>query len=207
MRAVNLLPLFFYQNMAQVRIVNPGAVLGTYIVPLNLMKEHLRVSGTAEDTLITAYIDSAAEYVSSVANRSFKYQYDLNVYVYLDRGEHYAKIRRVSDLTMYQVRYKNDQGGYTLMDPADYIFDGECYPAVIEIKNEPSDITEDTNDAVYRVWLKGGESASALPKQFRLAMMLLVSHYYTNREAEYVGGITTELKEGVKRLLNTVRKF
>lgn len=192
--------------MAQVRIVNPS-VVGTQIVPLDLMKEHLRVSGTAEDALITSYIDSAAEYVASVANRSFRYSVDLNVYVYLDRGEHYAKIRRATNLTINQVRYKNNEGGFSLMDEGDYVFNGECYPSTFEIKKVPSDITADTDDAVYRVWLKGGESASALPKQFRLAIMLLVSHYYTNREAEYVGGITTELKEGVKRLLNTVRKF
>lgn len=192
--------------MAQVRIVNPS-VVGTQIVPLDLMKEHLRVSGTAEDALITSYIDSAAEYVASVANRSFRYSVDLNVYVYLDRGEHYTKIRRATNLTMNQVRYKNNEGGFSIMDPADYVFNGECYPATFELKTPPSDLTADTDDAVYRVWLKGGEPASGLPKQFRLAVMLLVSHYYTNREAEYVGGITTELKEGVKRLLNTVRKF
>lgn len=192
--------------MAQVRIVNPG-IVGTQIVPLDLMKEHLRVSGTAEDTLITSYIDSASEYVASVSNRAFKYQYDLNVYVYMDRGEHYAKIRRVTNLSVYEVRYRNNEGGYTTMDPSEYVFAGEAYPATIEIKSVPSDITADTDDAIYRVWLKGGEPAAQLPRQYRMAIMLLVSHYYTNREAEYVGGITTELKEGVKRLLNTVTRF
>jgi hypothetical protein len=36
---------------------------------------------------------------------------------------------------------------------------------------------------------------------------MLVAHYDAHREAEYVGGITTEIKEGVQRLLGSVRRY
>lgn len=193
--------------MAQIRITN-NYVDGTQLVSLNDMKDHLRVSGTEEDDLIKAYMDAACDYMSSVAGRTFKYSGgEANVYLYMSKDELYGTVRRADEITFYQARYKNDAGGYSTMDAEDYVVNTETYPATFKIKNVPDDITDDDTDATYRIWFKGGEDVSLLPKQFKIAMMLLVSHYYTNREAEYVGGITTELKEGVKRLLNTVKKF
>jgi len=193
--------------MAQIRITNSN-IDGTQIVSLNDMKDHLRVSGTDEDDLIKAYMDSAADYMASVSGRTFKYgSNEANVYLYLSRDEVYGTIRKADNLTLYQARYKNDEDGYGIMDAADYVANTETYPSTFKIKSVPSDITTNETEAVYRIWFKGGEAAESLPNQFRMAMMLLVSHYYTNREAEYVGGITTELKEGVKRLLGTVKMF
>ena len=193
--------------MAQVRITN-SYVNAQELVSLSQMKDHLRVSGSDEDDLILAYMNAASDYISSVANRTFRYSGgDANVYLYLDRFEHYSSVRRATNLTLNQVRYKNNEGGYSIMDPSDYVANIETYPATFTIKNAPQDLVEGDNEALYRIWFKGGEPVSGLPHQFRAAMMLLVAHYYTNREAEYVGGITTEIKEGVKRLLTTVKLF
>lgn len=193
--------------MAQIRITN-NFTDGTQLVSLDEMKDHLRVSGADEDTLIKSYMDAACDYMASVSGRTFKYSGgEANVYLYLSRYENYGAVRGAKDLTVYQVRYRNDEDGYTIMDPEDYVIETDTYPATFKVKNVPNDITSDDTASVYRVWFKGGEDVTSLPSQFRIAMMLLVSHYYTNREAEYVGGITTELKEGVKRLLNTVKNF
>ena len=55
--------------------------------------------------------------------------------------------------------------------------------------------------------LEGGDNVKDLPRQYRQAMLLLVGHYDSQREAEYVGGLTTEIKEGVQRLLATVKVY
>jgi rod shape determining protein RodA len=60
---------------------------------------------------------------------------------------------------------------------------------------------------VYRITLAGGDNVKDLPRQYRQAMLLLVGHYDSQREAEYIGGLTTEIKEGVQRLLATVKVY
>lgn len=55
--------------------------------------------------------------------------------------------------------------------------------------------------------LKGGQDARELSPRFRQAVLLLVGHYDMNREAEYTGGISTELKEGVRRLVSSMIRY
>lgn len=65
----------------------------------------------------------------------------------------------------------------------------------------------DYNRDFWQLHLKAGTAFGSLPKQYRQAALLLVGHYYNMREAENIGGITTELKEGVSRLIQSVRQF
>ena len=58
-----------------------------------------------------------------------------------------------------------------------------------------------------RVTIEGGEPLTSVPRAYRQAALLLVGHYDTQREAEYTGGITSEIKEGVNRLLASVRSY
>jgi len=52
-----------------------------------------------------------------------------------------------------------------------------------------------------------GTSMNSLPHQYVQAALLLIGHYYNMREAEVVGGITNEVKEGVRRLVASVRQY
>lgn len=84
----------------------------------------------------------------------------------------------------------------------------ETYPVVIDWRDleEPEDI-HPRADRVYRIVLSGGDNVADLPRQYRQAMLMLVAHYDSQREAEFVGGLTTEVKEGVQRLMATVRAY
>jgi hypothetical protein len=48
---------------------------------------------------------------------------------------------------------------------------------------------------------------SQAPLQVLEAILLLVGHYYNQREAEHIGGITSTVKEGVDRLLISAKKY
>ena len=65
----------------------------------------------------------------------------------------------------------------------------------------------DYNRDFWKLHLTAGTPFESLPKQYKQAALLLVGHYYNMREAENIGGITTELKEGVRRLIQSVRQF
>ena len=84
----------------------------------------------------------------------------------------------------------------------------DVYPIEIDYMDlgQPIDI-HDRDKQVYRITLSGGDNVKDLPRQYRQAMLLLVGHYDSQREAEYIGGLTTEIKEGVQRLLATVKVY
>lgn len=193
--------------MAEVKIRN-ATVKGTDFVSLDLMKQHLRVENSEEDTLIKAYMDSAAQYIESVSGRVFTYSNSTpQARVFVDANEREAFVRRINNLSLVTASYKDKDGVKHVLPEDNYALMTDTYPAVIRIKKEPSDLMKEDPEGAYMFLLSGGEAASDAPAQFKMAMFLLVSHYYTNREAEYVGGISTELKEGVKRLMNTVKRF
>lgn len=83
------------------------------------------------------------------------------------------------------------------------------YPIYIDVSNglalieDPSDYDED----FWMLELTAGTALGSLPKQYKQAALLLVGHYYNMREAENVGGISSELKEGVQRLMASARQY
>ncbi len=93
------------------------------------------------------------------------------------------------------------------------LFDGQVitdrYPMYLDIKKLatlPTDASKYNEDYV-RLVVDAGTAYSALPMQYVQAALLLVGHYYNMREAENIGGITTEVKEGVHRLIQSVRQY
>lgn len=86
------------------------------------------------------------------------------------------------------------------------------YPIWIDIHKgcdhkQVGDNGTDYNRDFWKLHLTAGTPFESLPKQYKQAALLLVGHYYNMREAENIGGITTELKEGVRRLIQSVRQF
>lgn len=86
------------------------------------------------------------------------------------------------------------------------------YPCYFDLSKYEKAIGEDniyTSDEAdfARIYMIAGTELASLPKQYKQAALLLVGHYYNMREAENIGGITTEVKEGVHRLLQSVRQF
>lgn len=84
----------------------------------------------------------------------------------------------------------------------------DTYPIAIDwsAAGKPGDLHPRKKD-VYQMTFTGGDNVRSLPRQYRQAMLLLVGHYDSQREAEYIGGLTTEIKEGVQRLLATVKVY
>lgn len=84
----------------------------------------------------------------------------------------------------------------------------ETYPITLDWTQagHPDDIN-DREYNVYKFELTGGDNVRDLPRQYRQAMLLLVGHYDAHREAETLGAVTNELKEGVMRLLSSVKQY
>lgn len=111
----------------------------------------------------------------------------------------------IAELAVLAVDFQQGALGAGMADA--FIFT-DTYPVEIDWTemDTPSDI-HSRDKQVYRIVLTGGDNVKDLPRQFRQAMLLLVGHYDSQREAEYIGGLTSEVKEGVHRLMATVKQY
>ena len=193
-----------------------------------LLRSHVRAIDNSEDDLLKIYLDAALDYMQELSDRLLG-SHTVVVNLDYDEAVHYhgvtiPKCQEISaDLTIKYRKKDNtmsedilsDQVGEPAVSNADYISDLEYiwqkdrYPAIINLRNLPDKLTEhsDFDEDFVELTFTAGTALASLPKQYKQAALLLVGHYYNMREAENIGGITTELKEGVRRLIQSVRQF
>lgn len=200
------------------------------LVPLSIVRDHLRYEQGEADELINSYLRASMDYMMTVTNRVFcsstpasheDSNYALvsgqpallsTVVTYLDRYDTNSiqTLRNITgSYTVDDIQYLDTSGAYVSYLDAKANVRNTGYPVQIDfLKAEaPEDLNEDQDYDLYKVTMTGGENVKHLPKQFTQAALMLVAHYDSQREAEYVGGITTEIKEGVQRLLASVRRY
>lgn len=194
---------------------------------LTLMRNHVRAIDNSDDELLKVYLDAALDYMQSMSDRLLG-SHDVRVYVdhsELSRGITLPIVNQVSD--DFKVSYRKEDGTYSadilsaeVGDPAaanaDYLEDLEYviikdqYPPYLFFKNLTELVhNKDTQFAkgYLKITCTAGTALANLPMQYKQAALLLVGHYYNMREAENIGGITMELKEGVRRLMASVRQY
>jgi hypothetical protein len=82
----------------------------------------------------------------------------------------------------------------------------EQYPAQFDL-SELCNLVDCDDGTMFRIRMSCGTDWSGLPMQYTQAALLLIGHYYNMREAEAIGGVTAEVKEGVHRLIASVRQY
>lgn len=187
-----------------------------------LLRDHVRAIDDSEDTLIKVYLDAAIDYMQELSNRVLG---SSSVEVYLDKDEIQKgdiiipKCQNVSSIAIFYRKKDNTYSSdITNSHTADYVAGATSdkyivlkhrYPMIVnlrdilELLDEPSEFDRD----LIKLTFTSGTSLDVLPAQYKQAALLLVGHYYNMREAESIGGITTEVKEGVHRLIQSVRQF
>lgn len=194
---------------------------------LALLRSHVRAIDDSEDDLIKLYLDSAIDYMQELSDRLLG-THDVVVTLDYDEVIHHhgvtiPKCQNIGSTLAIKYRKKdnsfsNDVTAATLAENApnpdyledfEYIWQKDRYPALINLRNLPGELNEHSkfDEDFVELTFTAGTALASLPKQYKQAALLLVGHYYNMREAENIGGITTELKEGVRRLIQSVRQF
>jgi len=198
-------------------------------VPLSIIRGHLRYEQGEADDLIKSYLEAAMDYMLTVTNRVFcssvpaqheDSNYNLasvsakksTVVVYLDRLEvnEIQTLRNITGTyTVEAIDYLDTSGDYVAYVDDKTRVRNTGYPLQVDFTGTepPVDLNEDQDYDLYKITLEGGENVKDLPKQFTQAALMLIGHYDSHREAEFFGGITTEVKEGVQRLLGSVKRY
>ncbi len=147
-------------------------------VSLETVKAHLRVSGSAEDTLLAAYLQAAREMGEGVARRAFMTQ---TLRLTLDDFPSNAilKLPRPPLQSVGAVTYLDRDGiehAWT-----DFMMDARSEPGRIVFNSLPNASLSESG-AVAVEFTAGYESAADVPGIFIQAILMTVAVWYENRE-------------------------
>lgn len=191
-------------------------------------KEHLRVSSADQDTVIGNQIKAAREYCEGVLNRqlmpaTLKFYLDLfPCHTYwlersLERDESSAEaiivprppfisITPDATYTTLGIQYVDTAGSTQTISASDYRVDSVSEPARITPaygSSWPS--ARYVVNAISVTYRAGYANAAAVPFAIKQAMLMLIGHWYEQRESVVVGSISKEVEFAVHALLQPYR--
>lgn len=182
--------------------------------PLTLqeVKDHLRVDASADDTLITALIQSAREGAEAHTNRALIEQtWELKLDAF-PKGAIYIPKSPVQSVS--SIQYIDLSGDTQTLAAADYIVDTNSEPARITPAYLETWPDEQERINAVTVTFVAGYSAGAgsptdyaenVPELIKSAMKLAIGERYENREDTVVATVIQELPTSSKDLLNSYR--
>lgn len=189
--------------------LSAGARVGGTAAPVTLddIKDHLRIDGTAEDAVLSAYLSACIERVEGVK----------------------AHVLQPRQFTLALRGWRGSEiliPRYPLIsiDSVTYLQQGETTPATLSsslymtetVKRPPRLVMRD--DALYpsdelengypvTVTFTAGYEDGAYPAMDVHAIKLMCGHYYEHREAVVTGTIAAEIPAGLHDLLMTGRMW
>jgi uncharacterized phiE125 gp8 family phage protein len=158
-------------------------------VSLSEAKEHLRITGTDEDALITTFIEAAREYCEEYQNRAYITQtWDLSLDEFPDSPYSLPKppLQSISS-----IKYYDQDGTEDEFNASNYLVDTASVKGRVSLaygKSWPSVGLQPMNGVIIQFIAGYGDAGSDVPERIRNAIKVLVGQIYENREA-------TDIKE------------
>jgi len=172
------------------------------VVSLSEAKDHLRVSNTADDTLITNLILAATQAAQNYTNRFF---INHSVRMDCDTWEETLYFYKSPVFSSTTVEYYGTSATiYDVWDSSNYIVDKVHEPARLLLQADKSypDLA-DRKAAIKITYVSGyGTAASDVPQAIKQAVLLMVGNFYENRQEVVVGRIATEMPKSAQYLLD-----
>ncbi|MBO9321651.1 MAG: phage head-tail connector protein [Roseiflexus sp.] len=168
-------------------------------VSLTEAKAHCRVDGADEDSLIESLIATARNVVEEQIGRALITQ---TLELRIDAWPILLYLPRPPVISVDSITYTDDNGVTAILDPDAYMLRTGVEPAYIRFNSARLPTVNLADDAAITVrYIAGyGVAAQKVPRSIRHAILLLVGHYYANREA-VAPGAQTVLPYAVETLL------
>ncbi len=187
-------------------------VTGPTSEPLTLAdaKTHLRVDIDDDDALIEALVVAAREYVERICRPqlaliSQTWRWISDVYPGTTLELRPYPLQSVTSITV-----TDDAGADTVVSSSDYLVDTSSEPGRVRLKSAaswPSVDLRELNGFAVEFVAGFGDDASDVPQQIRQAMLLLIGHWYENREPQITSGaVPASLAFTVQSLLGAWRR-
>lgn len=177
--------------------------------PLTLTeaKTHLRVDGSDDDTYITSLITVARKYCEGFQNRAYITQtYDLTLDAFPINN---ITLKPPPIQSVTSIKYYDTAGTEYTFDASNYIVDTDSEPGRISLgylKTWPIITLQPINGVKIRFTAGYGDAASSVPETVKQAMLLLIGHWYENREPVITGmSVSSEIEFTARALLSMDR--
>ena len=177
-------------------------------VTLDEAKAQCRVDLSDDDALITALIVAAREYLEGLDWRAWMTQ---TVEYWLDDWPRnfVIDLPRPPVQSVTSIKYYDIHDAEFTFASTNYFVDTITEPARIGLNwncNWPPESLRAVN-AVCVTYVAGWPAQEYFPQRLKQAMLLLIGHWYENREASTVGAVNRQIELGVKDLLGLDRGF
>lgn len=186
--------------------MNTSLVTAPAAEPVTLAeaKNHLRVDITDDDILIESLILVARNTCEGISNHKFITQtWD----IFMDAfpgGDEFILPKSLSPLiSVTHIKYTDEDSNQSTFNSSNYAVDTYSDPGRIRLTkdaNWPSDELYVINAVEVRVVVGYGDDAN-IPQEYKQAILLLLGHWYENREQVTVGEVAREIPMGVEALL------
>lgn len=154
-------------------------------VSLSEAKLHCRVDVSADDALITALITAAREEIERASRHALITQtWDYYLDEWPDGDELELPVAPLQSVT--SVQYTDDAAVTATLSSGAYVVDTASRPGRLKLKSGqswPTVTLAALNGVVVRFVAGFGSSGSNVDQSLRQAMLLLIGHWYENREA------------------------
>lgn len=177
--------------------------------PITLAQAKLQVKvetgDTDDDALITALIIAARQYCEGYQNKAYINQ---TITLKMNRFVSHIRLPRSPLGSVTSINYLDTAGDSQLLSTDVYAVDTTSKPGLITLKaNQFYPQVQRIHHAITIVYVAGtGADATNVPQTLKQAMLLLVAHWYDNRNAACDVKLE-EIPFAVKSLLNIDRCF
>lgn len=152
-------------------------------------KSHLRVDISDDDTLIDTLVASARQMFEGVNGRAlFTQTWTLTLDCWPSRS--YIVLPRPPLASVTSVTYIDDNGDSTVWDSANYIVETGRTPGRLHLAEDvdwPS-VSLRQASPITIAYVAGWATTGAIPQRYKQAILMLVGHWYENRENVIVSG-------------------
>lgn len=168
-------------------------------ITLDEAKQHCRVSDDSDDSYITALITAAREYVETQTRRAIITQtLELRLPGWMGGR---IELPRPPLVSVSSVVYTLDGGTTATLNASLYTVMKTEPGAIVPTYNTTWPTTRAQVESVFVTYVAGYGGPAAVPQTIKHAMLLLIGHWYENREASTVGVEARALPMAVQSLI------
>lgn len=173
-------------------------------VSLTEAKLHCRVDESADDALITALITAAREEIERMSYHALMPQ---TLELVLDAWQMPIVLPYPPLTSVTSIKYVDEDAVETTWSSTNYLVSVDRIPALIVLKpnKELPSVTLYPQEAIRVRYVAGYATAAAVPQSLKQAMLLLIGHWYENRESVTVGAVARDIPFGVDALVRSYR--
>lgn len=169
-------------------------------------RSHLRLDTSGEDTLVSSLIVTSRLHIETVLGIGLITQgWTWLLDAWPDLAVLRLPMRPVQSIG--SIRVYADDGSITSLAADSYLLDGYGAPArLVRRRGRMWPMPGRSANGIEIAFVAGfGAQASAVPEDIRHALLLLVAHWYANREPMELGSPAVAIPDDISRLLKPYR--